>query len=845
MLGRRLAVVGLLFSLVGYACAEQEESSKVRLSTKPAQQYEVFAPYWTLEPGWHSELMLRNNSIAREISVTPILRLSTGQEVTLETVSLKPDETRTIDIADSKVITNAGLAHRAGSYGSVVFRYSAQSSGNIYASVMIHMSERPIMFHYDAFPQASDYPIDGYEGIWWLPESTTQSQLVISNVLTHPLKGAVSISDPAGKSYKVSLALPPRQTTRFDLRALVQQASFSGASGGVSVRFNSEAGAAQVALINFDEDTASSALMRLFPHELASDRATTEITLRAPTVALANPDPALSLPEGTRLQSQVFLRNTTSSPLDVKVLVDWRSATGWDRKSVDFPPINAKATALLDLSELQSQNAIPSYANWATVTLSYSGRDGDLIPISASYADHQRYLMQSPFSDWLSYQWKGGEWEVDANHNSLITTGNAGTSPTRAAVTIYYAQGSQKYQLAPRTLKPGEAMTVNVAELIRTQVPDASGVVLPVGLSSGSYEIRDLDSDVGQLYEGKISIDLTNGRAFYGCALCCSYDIPYITSFDGEVGDTGYVQVLAFNSCSSTEDDKTSITTGWGTDDLGIATAAAGGIIHATGSGSTFSRGSVTLRTPQSYKVCPLAGLTPQGVVDSSPKITGLTPSRGLIGTSVPVIISGAGFATTGVSVSAGTGISVAVTSSTSERIEANFTVAANAPAGKHSVSVTVAGKTSNSKDFFVQVPTSLSVVSVTLADPNCPGSANYGLFVDVTYQTWDQDSPRVQIQASGMVPWETGTFFTGSPVDGPVGNSSASDGTFHDTPIGVCSPYPISNPGLTANQTISMRVGANSYPVRTQTLTVNAPGSESFGHGTMTNSLGDINKSR
>jgi RHS repeat-associated protein len=39
----------------------------------------------------------------------------------------------------------------------------------------------------------------------------------------------------------------------------------------------------------------------------------------------------------------------------------------------------------------------------------------------------------------------GSLWEYDAQHNSLITAGNGGTKPLQAAFTIYYNEGTQKY----------------------------------------------------------------------------------------------------------------------------------------------------------------------------------------------------------------------------------------------------------------------------------------------------------------------------------------------------------------------------------------------------------------
>jgi hypothetical protein len=71
-----------------------------------------------------------------------------------------------------------------------------------------------------------------------------------------------------------------------------------------------------------------------------------------------------------------------------------------------------------------------------------------------------------------------------------------------------------------RTNKCGSML----GKLIREQVPDKNGKLLPQDLTSGSYQFRDLtDKFIGSLYEGKVIYDKTFGHVTYGCAGCCGY----------------------------------------------------------------------------------------------------------------------------------------------------------------------------------------------------------------------------------------------------------------------------------------------------------------------------------
>jgi hypothetical protein len=58
--------------------------------TAPKPQ-EVFAPYWSSEPGWETELQLKNNLRATPLTVTPVLRLAQGEEITLNPVTIPPN----------------------------------------------------------------------------------------------------------------------------------------------------------------------------------------------------------------------------------------------------------------------------------------------------------------------------------------------------------------------------------------------------------------------------------------------------------------------------------------------------------------------------------------------------------------------------------------------------------------------------------------------------------------------------------------------------------------------------------------------------------------------------------
>jgi hypothetical protein len=169
-------------------------------------------------------------------------------------------------------------------------------------------------------------------------------------------------------------------------------------------------------------------------------------------------------------------------------------------------------TRRLDVTALQDGKALPKDAHWASVILATNSLPDEIMAIAASYDATLVHGAQTPFSDQLSFAWEGGMWEYDAQHDSLMTVGNGGTKPTQAALTLFYNQGTRRYD-PEQTLQPDEQMWIDVGKLIREHIPDKNGSTLPADLASGSYEFRDLTDNLVGSERGH---PVCGGRGCYG-----------------------------------------------------------------------------------------------------------------------------------------------------------------------------------------------------------------------------------------------------------------------------------------------------------------------------------------
>jgi hypothetical protein len=277
-----------------------------------------FLPYWTTETGWHSELQLRNNLAFRELTVTPALRTPDGTETVLAPVTLMPREVKSIDL-DAAI--GSGSPQLNATFGAVALRYHSLMQHNLYAAMMLRNVGHSIAFHTDATGVIRNYESGSREGIWWLPNDASTDYLVLSNYGDAPMPIELTLFDASGKQFVQKLPLGPRQTSRISVRTLVRQAGLSGSYGGFRIWTTAHAGSLDALHVVFNQDTGFSAILKIFDHDPNArieehDYAhTSQWTLRAPMLVLPQPDPALAMPDGTTLQPQLFIRNTTGKPL--------------------------------------------------------------------------------------------------------------------------------------------------------------------------------------------------------------------------------------------------------------------------------------------------------------------------------------------------------------------------------------------------------------------------------------------------------------------------------------------------------------------------------------------------
>ena len=282
-------------------------SAALAYSAQPVSKpQESYAPYWTSEPGWTTELQLKNNLVSAPLTVTPVLRLASGREIPLDPATIPSNTSISVWVNEGLLAHASDLLSQPGSYGSVVFRYTSPSAGNLYANALLSIHGEPISFPMLARTESTIpvSPGSSLEGIWWQPRPNLNDVLIIGNHGDSQIAGVLSLYDANGKQWHQQVTLGPRQTLRMSTSDLLKKAGLSGSYGGISFVTDGPVASIDAAHFMYDEASkfsSSQELMRRDPSATLRQYAGPEArhwTMYAPMLALQHPDPTIGLPGG-------------------------------------------------------------------------------------------------------------------------------------------------------------------------------------------------------------------------------------------------------------------------------------------------------------------------------------------------------------------------------------------------------------------------------------------------------------------------------------------------------------------------------------------------------------------
>jgi hypothetical protein len=451
-------------------------------------------------------------------------------------------------------------------------------------------------------------------------------------------------------------------------------------------------------------------------------------------------------------------------------------------------------TRLVNLSGA-SEGLIPEGVSSFSLRLSHAGAAGDLALHIFSLEQKKNFVFTAEGTLQTRSRLDSVYWNVADDLQAVLVVQNTGDGEVQAQATLSYDTdgGQGTYKLPPMELPARATRIVNLKQIIGAGQPDEAGQVIPAGTSLGSVTVRATGGQAGDaLAGGSVTFDPDAGQYGVFFLPMCSPSGPQFAEPGFPFGFDIILDGIELPPCD-------------------------------------FLLPIIIISVCDVF--CNFGGIPP--------RIESITPDRALIGQPVNVVIKGSFFGNNP-SLLVDSGITSNITSSSDTQINARFNIAANDAGGNHGVFVENSQGFSNGANFFVQIPSSLSVVIAGPANPlpnGCPHQTppppDIGTNLRIRYQINDQSGTPLTTSMTGVhedkfsltILGHTNSGF--DSFDTPViASATDSDGTFVDVPVGVCGdpdqlPAGVRDSFGTFTQVIYVLVGTTPYKVRRNDFTL------------------------
>lgn len=855
-----LAIVAISIYLAGHSSSRAQTYKDPAAAPTPKVEnfnFLIAAPYWSVENGFVSTIEMKNYHVEEPLTITPILYPRNGPEIILTPITLNPSETRLLNIND--VLATYGKQFTV---GAAEIRYSQLTEGVFGANLTVLNSSKSLIYNFQfRFPEMTAR----LEGLWWFYDKQTDGFVAVQNTSEKNVTVVPTLYVHEQPHQLQLIELGPHKTQLIELRRELNRLKEDEIAGGINLQA-SESGAiiAGGGLVN--PEIGFSAPLRMDDPDMQGMRAKhLGQTIHALAVMIGADDPMMSmgLPASARMNPIINLRNVSGHTIQVSPVFRYQAGNLTKTLALKAIQLNSQQVQRIDLLPYQRSGQIPKQVSSGSVELSYSGKSGSLIASVTSVDQTGSYVFDSKTDNKLAAGFHGEYWSTEGDNDTSITIKNITGKPATAWVSLQYDAGRGQYDLPALVLQPGESHMIDLKMIQMEAMAGASGELLPQTARYGGFKLVEEPGGRHFLVDAVVfnPKTATCGVCGFGCLYPTSINMPggtYIVA----LADSGDIIAVNAHMCDGTNQTGWACVSTFSSDNTGIATNNPACQSHGTG----VSVGGTTFRTVAADVPGPHCGdqtLYSSRPVTVNPSVTSVSPNKALIGTSNNITVTGRGFdSSTTLSISGGTISSLNVSNSTT--ITAAYLIDDNATGGDHRVTVTVNGQpTTDNVNFYVQIPTTLQIVSVTTlstgtsGDFGCTPSQDYGIKVAVQYEVLDQHSPGQPIATDKMEPQEevTSEIINGSPPFDPapswtdIGASRISytsqftdvNGRFYDAPLGICGTAAFT--GSFSQQIRILASNQNPYVVRSHSFTLSSSAS---GAGSISNGTGgDIQKSR
>jgi hypothetical protein len=548
----RRALTAFLFTLL-YSAGLSGQQPKVLAPHKPIaprvpeslEHHETGIPrsmvggFWMIDANRKASIHITNDLGTSALTVTPSLYLANGARYRLDPVTLEEFGTAVISV--NEALAKHGISSWATLSGYVEVEYTwawdplcvTVTSVDLVHSVVFTTGVQPSVVdpvRHMIKPQAEGmYAVDG---MWWKPEPGVTGFVALSNTAAEAVNARVQASDSQGHvlgDYPVRVS--PHGTKVVALRTL--ERALARSTGGLRVLHT---GAMEGLLINGwleDPSTGYSANLAFhYSFTSTSKQAGPEVYAELGLMAGAA-DPMMQFPAGTVFAPFSVARNVSDQPVSLSPSIYWMQ--GGAARSATLQPITLlPAESLsLDVPHLLASAGLQDFNGSFNLILEAQGKPHSVLLASGSVDQKNTYVfqvlprgVQESKAKTISY------WSTANGDDTMVAIWNPADESQDYRIVLSFAGGH--YQL-PIHLEPRATRTFNISEIIKNQIPDGEGNIIPATVHEGSARVTGARAD-----NEEILVALDAGTYNVRKATCSYYCI----SCDGEV--LAFVNITPF-----------------------------------------------------------------------------------------------------------------------------------------------------------------------------------------------------------------------------------------------------------------------------------------------------------
>lgn len=461
-----------------------------------AKQGSLVGGLWITDANFKSTMYLKNVVEISAVTVTPILYLSNGKKITLPDVMVGPSGTAIVDI--NAALQNLGIASFATLSGQVEIQYQWPWVP-ICATIRVVDTVHSLIFSYGVRPSATtsgqntvgqNRTTSIAESVWWKQENNVTGFVALANTSASAIPAAIEITDNHGVSLAThTVTISPHGTK---MVALPELQSTPNTEGGIRVAYQAPADALEINGGLEDQSVGYSANLRFAPTPSTSAKVS-QVTIAELGLMVGGADPMMLFPAGTTFTPYSVLRNISDSPVTVTPTI-WWMATGSARSAVlQALTLRPNDSHSLNVMSLISAAGLKNFNGDVNLVFDVQGKDGGLLLAAGSADQSNTYVFEvNPRGIFESGSKSLGYWSTANGDDTMVTVWNPADEAQDFVFRLSFSGGHYLFQIH---LGARSTRNFNLSEIIRNQVPDVEGNIIPPGIQEGSATISGIHAD--------------------------------------------------------------------------------------------------------------------------------------------------------------------------------------------------------------------------------------------------------------------------------------------------------------------------------------------------------------